>query len=238
MRWALVAACLVIASSASAQDAGRDGGRRDAGIARDAGRTTARRIRSSQLRAIGERFLAAGDAASATAYFREAVAADPDDPLAYEGLGRVYLVRNDPRDALEAFEAGVRRIPDHAGLLLGLARTLSMLGREADAASVLRELIARQPENVEALASAADLARRRHAFAEALGRYRAIRDVAARGGAVEPTVLEEARRYESALTLLVGDLDPVTHECHSSMVRRALCTRSSPRTVSSGPRRR
>lgn len=184
---------------------------------------TGRSERSARLRAIGERYAAAGDIGSALSYFREAVSANPDDARAYEALGRTYLDRGSMRDALQAFEVGLRRSPYDSGLVRGLAGALESLGRPEDATEILRALTEHDPRDVTAWKLRAELSQRRSRWVEALACYRAILDRGQRGDAVATATLEEARRYVAALTRLAGRTDPLAMSCDGdSEVQRAL----------------
>lgn len=167
---------------------------------------------AAQHRAQGDSLRAAGDRGSAIGWYRDAIAADPDDALSYERLGRVFLERDALGDARSAFEAGVTRRPDHGPLWVGLAETLERMGAMDEAARALRELTRRTPDELDAWRARAALAMRRGAWSEALACYRRIGD-------------EEAQRNVIALRFLVGTNDPVRRCDARSEVRRALCER-------------
>lgn len=167
-----------------------------------------RRERAARLRETGQRYLAAGDPGSAAGYFRDAIGVDPQDVASYEALGRIYLQRGNVGHALEIIEAGLRRRPDAPALWRALADALVARGAIDDAAEALRHLVSRTPQDPEAYRALGALARTRGAWSEALGAYRAVIDLAARGTAVAADALDEARRFEAALTRLAGGVDP------------------------------
>ena len=177
--------------------------------------------RAASLIRTGEAYLAAGDRGSAIAYFRDAIAADPQAAPAYEGLGECYRGRGSLEDARRAYEIGLARLPDAAPLWMGLARTLEAMCALDDAARALRSLLARHPDHLEGLAFRADLARRRGAWSEALTTYRAL---LSRARELSSDQVSEARRYEAALRILARPLDPVSapRACEASPLRRAL----------------
>ncbi|MBM3214871.1 tetratricopeptide repeat protein [Candidatus Poribacteria bacterium] len=64
---------------------------------------------------------------------REALAAEPDDPLVHFVAGTFYAEEGRHEEALEAFSSAVRLNPDYSAARLGLARAYAALG-EDDAA--------------------------------------------------------------------------------------------------------
>jgi len=170
-----------------------------------ASRVADRAARAAHLRASGQRLFDAGDLGSAAGYFRDAISADPADAHAYEMLARVYLRQNATSHALEVLRAGLARRADHAPLWRTLSEVFVAQGQTDEAADALRELVARAPTDIAAHVMRAQLAAQRHAFCEALDSYRAIMDLAPPG---DPRN-QEARRFASALVLLVGSVDPV-----------------------------
>jgi tetratricopeptide (TPR) repeat protein len=194
----------------------------------------ARHDRAERLRILGEAYVQSGDSGSAVGYFREALSIDATDARSYEGLARIYLSRGNLRDALEALAVGLRRQPEDGGLWGAYADVLLAQGDLTGAAEALRERLTRAPDDVGALITRADVARRRGAWAEALACSRRVVDLAARGVAVAPERLSEARAFIAALSVLAGSTDPVrgaVERCdHASFVRNALggCARPAP----------
>ena len=184
----------------------------------------AQSARAAEMVRMGQAHLAAGDRASAIAYFRDAVAADPRMGPAYAGLGAAYRARGSLLDSRAALEAGLRRAPDHPPIYLELAATLLELSQPGEASGALRALLERDPRNVEALTRMADLARRRGAWGEALAIERRLIALAGEGLVSEERAAGAAR-YEQALGLLATPLDPTRSRCAASAVRAALCAR-------------
>ncbi|MGF1467264.1 MAG: tetratricopeptide repeat protein [Sandaracinaceae bacterium] len=179
--------------------------------------------RAERLLSLGRAYLEAGDRGSAIAYFRDALRASPDHAEAYAALGAAYEGRGDYDEARRVFQAGLARRPDHVPLWAGLTRVLVALGSPAEAARAARELSRRDPGSVAAWRLRGDLARSRGAWNEALTCYRRIVQLG-REGRAEEAVAAEAARYEAALRLLAGPVDPVSapRACRGSHVRRAL----------------
>ncbi|MDW8361165.1 MAG: tetratricopeptide repeat protein [Myxococcales bacterium] len=175
---------------------------------------------AARLLEMGRRMLDAGEVASATAFFRDAIDVRPDLAEAYEGLARALLARGAERDARTTVEAGLGRNPGHVPLMRLMATLLDRRGQLAEAARWLREVVARVPDDIEAQRARLDLALRRGAFAEALDACRAVR----------LHLRDESRREQSrqcaALEVLLDTTDPVRsrRQCRpeASAVRRAL----------------
>ena len=179
--------------------------------------------RAARLIQSGDAFLRAGDRGSAIAYYRDAVAADPQATGGYERLGEAYRARGSLDDARAVYETALSRHPEHTPLWLGLARTLVDSDRLDDAAAAVRSLLARTPDDPDGLAMRAELAFRRGAWSEALTAYRTLIAASARIG-LDPARVDEARRYEAALRVLARPLDPVSapRACDETPLRRAL----------------
>jgi tetratricopeptide (TPR) repeat protein len=92
----------------------------------------------------------AGDAAGAVAVLEEAAKADPDEPRVLLALGRAHLDGKDLEKAAAAFERGRKTAPLEADWLTELARIYAALGKKDELASVLGELVARDPDDLPA----------------------------------------------------------------------------------------
>ena len=73
------------------------------------------------------------------------VAGDPKDVAARDLLGRAYLRRGRPRDAINQFREALAVDPAHASSRQALAETYLRLGRRASAAKELAELVRSNP---------------------------------------------------------------------------------------------
>ena len=191
-----------------------------------------RSARATRLRELGEAWARSGDPGSAIGYFREALAIDPSDARAYEGLTRLYLGRSALRDAADTLRVGLARRPDDAGLWAAQAEVLAALGDLDGVTAALRERVARTPDDPEALAAHAAHAGRRGAWAEALASHRRLLDLAERGAEVGAERLATSRALAEALAVLAGGTDPVRGDAArcplASPVRSALAGCSLP----------
>lgn len=97
----------------------------------------------------GWRNLNAGKARSAERSFREALAKDPDNLSAMNGLGFLLLNSGKTDEAKSYFEKCLEREPDAAGPMNGLARCLKEEGK-ADEAIALWEKMCKQNAGVNA----------------------------------------------------------------------------------------
>ncbi len=78
---------------------------------------------------------------------------DPDDPFLQYGLAMEYLSIDDPPAAATAFRELMLKQPDYVPTYLMLGQTLQRLGREDEAADVLRKgaVVAKAAGNDHAL---------------------------------------------------------------------------------------
>jgi tetratricopeptide (TPR) repeat protein len=89
----------------------------------------------------------------ALADFRRAAATEAADVDACLGLARCLVRSNDFPAAVKEYEEARRRRPSgDANVLVGLARCRRGLGQDEEALRLVREALAREPENEEALA--------------------------------------------------------------------------------------
>ena len=162
----------------------------------------------------GDAHRAIGDAVSALAFYREAIAASPRRSEGYAALGGMYLELGEPARALEVFESGVRATARGEALWLGYARTLEQLGQHARAVDTLRRFLTIEPSSRAGLRALAEGAERRGAFVEALSARRALFDQlnAASAGAANGELLREVaaeRAQVRALERLLGGAERV-----------------------------
>ena len=94
-------------------------------------------LRLSSLRALGIRYLTAGRTDDAFNVFHRVQALNPDYPSIHGDLARTYLLNGDPKNAL----LEVEKTPDRFFYLYGKASILSTLGNEAEAQSIMNELL-------------------------------------------------------------------------------------------------
>jgi tetratricopeptide (TPR) repeat protein len=155
---------------------------------------------AERYRQMGDAYVAAGDRGTAIGWYRDAIAADPSDPRAYDSLARVYLSREQPSEARAVYEAGLQRVRQGDALYEGLALTLERLSLLDAATEVLRRWTELVPGSVEAHRGRARLAERRGRFAEALNAWRRVLFLSRDDVEAGPRV--------RALPRLVGTLDP------------------------------
>jgi len=179
--------------------------------------------RAARLVQTGRALVRAGNPISAISYFRQAIQVDTHHADGYLELAEVYLAQDRAPLALEVVQAGIRHARS-ADLHLLLARIQRESGDLDEAARVLGALIGREPRSVAGHAQRAEVARERGRWSEALASYRAILALAEEGETVSEETRAEARRYASALLLLVGDLDPASR-CGEGPLRAVLCAR-------------
>ena len=88
-----------------------------------------------------------GHNAEARKLFELAISVRRDDSSAINNLGVLFLNIGQPNDAIAAFQYGIRVAPDDAMLYLNLARIWIQMGDREKARDLMRDLLARKPEN-------------------------------------------------------------------------------------------
>jgi tetratricopeptide (TPR) repeat protein len=99
---------------------------------------------------LGMVFAQLNDTDRAYQYLQQALKLRPGYPEALNNLGVLYLRTQRRDEAVAKFEECIRIAPGFDQSYLNLARVYSIEGRPDKARSVLRELLARQPDNREA----------------------------------------------------------------------------------------
>jgi Flp pilus assembly protein TadD len=89
---------------------------------------------------------AAGDPAGAVAFYRQALATNPNQPKVEVALGMAQLESGSPGEAAETFRKVISRFPQDAGALNGLGMALLQLGQPAAALDPLRKAVAVAPD--------------------------------------------------------------------------------------------
>jgi len=87
---------------------------------------------------LGSVFLAAARLDSAVAYFRQAIAGDPDKRESHEGLAKAYRSQDRLQSAATVLETALGRWPEDGSLLLLLGDTHASLGRDDAAVAAYR----------------------------------------------------------------------------------------------------
>lgn len=83
---------------------------------------------------------------------------EPDNAVGWMLLGRVWGALNQPETAKDAFEKSIQINPDSVGALLSYAQALILIGSEQEihqAKRVLQQVLALEPDNVNALGTLA-----------------------------------------------------------------------------------
>jgi cytochrome c-type biogenesis protein CcmH/NrfG len=73
---------------------------------------------------------------------REQLDKDPDDPMLWFGLGRIYLSLGLPAEAVQPFLAAIRLDPDYTAAFRDLGRAHLECGNPSEAARVFAHAIA------------------------------------------------------------------------------------------------
>jgi tetratricopeptide (TPR) repeat protein len=99
--------------------------------------------------ALGEMLLRAGDFENSATQLKTALRLDPSSSGVHQGLGLIYLQEGKIDAAGDEFRRALAIRRDYRDAEKGLARTLADQHRWAEAATLLREIIAANPNSVE-----------------------------------------------------------------------------------------
>lgn len=123
------------------------------------------------LHQIGALLAREGGEEQAIAYFRLALYLDPAATLPLLSLADIYERRKNHALATAVYERVSADSPMRPYAVMQRARNLDAMDKADEARTLLDELIARQPDNVEAIKTLGDLLRSREKFAEAAEVY-------------------------------------------------------------------
>lgn len=121
----------------------------------------------------------------AEAFFRRALAADPDFVQTYNNLALFLRVGGRQAEAEQVFHQGLKRAPDEPTMSMGLVNLLWLEERHAEAEARLREHVRRHPADADARFKLGALLLTRGKFDEGWAYYEARYDPA-RPGAPDP----------------------------------------------------
>jgi len=115
-----------------------------------------------------------GDYEAAERLCAEVIAAFPSSTAGYNAQAAVWERRFAWERALDSITRGLEqcREDERAGFIVSKARILAEMGKVSDSAEVLREELARSPDNIRLLAASAELAKAQGPTAEALDLWR------------------------------------------------------------------
>lgn len=162
---------------------------------------------AAELTRQGKEHLARGEVETAARRYLDALAFDATYGPAYLALGALHEGGGDPREAERAYATGIDHVAGFPEAHLARARLRARLHRPAEAVVDLEAAALLRPEDLGVLRELALAYMTVRALPAALAVTRRIADLSdhqgdARAGA-------EARVTVRALTLLVGDADPV-----------------------------
>ena len=100
---------------------------------------------------LGSVLAAAGEYREAIRELETARIALPESTALANSLGILYVETAEPAKGEQEFRRAIRQAPREESGYLNLAMLLDRLGRKADAIDVLRQLLAAQPQNAQAL---------------------------------------------------------------------------------------
>lgn len=148
-----------------------------------------------------------GEASVGARRFLDAIGFDPTYAPAYLALGRLHEATGDPAEAERAYSMGIDHVARWAEGLRARARLRARLGRVTEAVADLEGAADVDPDDLALLAELEEAYVATRSLAAALAVARRREALAARS--VDAAGVAEARLRVRALTLLVGEVDPV-----------------------------
>ena len=100
---------------------------------------------AEQLCRQGYSFSINGEDQKAIQFFRQAIEKDPNNTMAWNGLGYCHVGLNNPRAAIEAYQQAIKTDPTDAGLRFILANYFVKLGRQQEAIESYQQAISLNP---------------------------------------------------------------------------------------------
>ena len=176
---------------------------------------------ATELTARGKADAARGDAASATRRYLEAIRFDATYAPVYLALGQLYEQTGAPRDAERAYAMGIEHVAGFVEARVARAH-LAVRGKRWDDAAIDLDAASRaRPDDLGLLRELLQAYNAADAQPAALATARRMEATAARLG--DATATNEARVLSRALSLLLGEADPVAAgRASRGDVRRAL----------------
>lgn len=99
----------------------------------------------------GAELVREGEYDAAIAELERVLEDDPDNEYAYFFLGAAHFEKGNFEKAMKAYVLALDRAPGYLGAMVSLGHTLRMLGRYDQALRIGREVLARSPEDADAL---------------------------------------------------------------------------------------
>jgi tetratricopeptide (TPR) repeat protein len=97
----------------------------------------------------GYRFSINGEDQKALEFFQEAIARDPQNTMAWNGLGYCHVGLNNPAAAIKAYQQAIKTNPDDESLYLILGNYYVRLGQHQEAIEAYRDAIRIKPDFAE-----------------------------------------------------------------------------------------
>jgi tetratricopeptide (TPR) repeat protein len=99
----------------------------------------------------GAELVAEGDYEAAVRVLTELIESQPENEYAYFYLGSAYYELEDYPRALKSYVKALEIVPSYVGAMVNAGHTLRMLGRFDEAARMGQQVLARAPDDADAL---------------------------------------------------------------------------------------
>jgi|GEM_PF-4414438 len=154
-----------------------------------------------------------GDYMRAENLFNKALENDADDPMAYVGLGKIYIEKGQFADALSVLDRAIAKFPDHVEVLIEKAKAAYSASRVDEALEAALKAAEADPANTQAQRLCGEILIDAGRHEEAWERL---------SGIIQMMVAEE--RYDESLSLL-SRMEEITSHRTEVMRRQALIYR-------------
>jgi tetratricopeptide (TPR) repeat protein len=171
----------------------------------------------------------AGESDVALRVYNDAVRLDPTCVAAWMGLGNLRAKTGDAAEAERVFDAALSHVPSLPEAIAGRARSRWRLGRGSEAEEDMRQFVDRSAPNDPraALAGLVELAGWYAAMNRPPAQLACWRRIAAIAHGVDDALETRAKTTVRALSIVVGDADPVTHPPRRDLLRSVAALRGN-----------
>lgn len=170
----------------------------------------------------------AGENDVALRVYNDAVRLDPTCAAAWLGLGNLRARTGDVAEAERVFDTALTHVPSLQEAVAGRARSRWRLGRGSEAEEDMRQFVERSAPNDPhaALAGLVELAGWYAAMNRPPAQLACWRRIASLAHGVDDALETRAKTTVRALSIVVGDADPVTHPPRRDLLRSVAALRS------------
>lgn len=170
----------------------------------------------------------AGENDVALRVYNDAVRLDATCAAAWLGLGNLRARTGDAAEAERVFDAALAHVPSFPEAIAGRARSRWRLGRGSEAEEDMRQFVDRSAPNDPhaALAGLVELAGWYAAMNRPPAQLACWRRISSLAHGVDDALEARAKTTVRALSIVVGEADPVTHPPRRDLLRSVAALRN------------